>query len=72
VLRLPWRNNPLLIGGVAMALGLHVAAMHAPLLQRTLAVHPPTAEEWFVLPLLALTLLFIMEAQKVWLRGQRH
>jgi magnesium-transporting ATPase (P-type) len=72
VLRLPWRNNPLLIGGVAMALGLHIVAMHAPLLQRTLAVHPPTAEEWFVLPLLALTLLFIMEAQKVWLRGQRH
>ena len=72
VLRLPWRNNPLLIGGVAMALGLHIVAMHTPLLQRTLAVHPPTAQEWFVLPLLALTLLFVMEAQKVWLRGQRH
>ena len=39
VLRLPLRNNPLLMAGVGVALGLHVVAMYMPWLQAVLAVH---------------------------------
>jgi magnesium-transporting ATPase (P-type) len=64
VLTLPLRNNPLLVVGVLSALSIHVAAMYLPLLQGILGLHPPTSREWLVLPLVALTLLFVMEAQK--------
>ena len=64
VLRLPARNNPLLMLGVLIALGIHLAAMHLPWLQSTLSLQPPTASEWLVLPLLALSLLLVMEAHK--------
>jgi P-type Ca2+ transporter type 2C len=72
VLRLPLRNNPLLLGGIGLALALHVMAMHWPWLQRILAVHPPTAQQWLVLPALAITLLLVMEAQKLWLHRSAH
>jgi magnesium-transporting ATPase (P-type) len=68
VLRLPFRRNPLLLCGVAAALGLHVYAMYAPWLQQTLHVAPPTAAQWIALPLLAITLMVVMEAQKAWRR----
>lgn len=65
VLRLPLRNNPLLLVGVCVALGLHVAAMYWPWMQEIIHVRPPSAGEWAVLPLLAVTLLVVMEAQKL-------
>lgn len=65
VLRLPLRNNPLLVVGVCIALGLHIAAMYSPWMQRILDVRPPAAGEWIVLPLLAATLLIVMEVQKL-------
>jgi magnesium-transporting ATPase (P-type) len=68
VLRLPLRNNPVLLAGVVVALGLHVAAMHLPWMQQVLAVRPPTAGEWVLLPALAVSLLVLMEAQKRWRR----
>jgi magnesium-transporting ATPase (P-type) len=75
ILQLPLRNNPLLLAGVCIALGLHVAAMHWPWLQAIIDVRPPGAGEWVVLPLLAVTLFGVMEAQKFlrrrW-RGQRN
>ena len=74
VLTLPLRNNPLLVVGVLSALLIHVAAMYLPWLQGILHVRPPTSYEWVALPLVALTLLLIMESQKVgwrW-RQSRH
>lgn len=68
VLRLPWRNNPVLLAGVAVALGLHVLAMYTPWLQGVLGVRQPAPLDWAVLPLMALSLLALMEAQKRWLR----
>jgi Ca2+-transporting ATPase len=70
VLRLPLRNNPLLVVGVCVALGLHVVAMYWPWLQGILNVRPPAVNEWMVLPLLAVTLLLVMETQK-YLRRRR-
>ena len=75
VLRLPMRNNPLLVLGVLVALGIHLAAMYLPWLQRILQVHPPTADEWWVLPIAAATLLLVMEAQKIswnWRQARRQ
>ena len=70
VLRLPMRNNPVLLAGVGVALGLHVAAMHLPWMQQVLAVRPPTAGEWVLLPALAVSLLVLMEVQKYWRRSR--
>lgn len=61
---LPLRNNPVLVIGVAAALAIHVLAMNWPLLQEVLRIEPVTAAEWVVLPLLALTLLGVMELHK--------
>ena len=69
VLRLPWRNNPLLLAGVSLALSLHILAMYLPWLQRVLAVRPPSTLDWIALPLLALSLFALMEAQKRWRRS---
>ena len=71
VLRLPLRNNPVLLAGVGVALGLHLAAMYLPWLQEVLAVRPPSAGDWLLLPALAVSLLVLMEAQKRWRRRSR-
>ncbi|HEX9206898.1 MAG TPA: HAD-IC family P-type ATPase [Steroidobacteraceae bacterium] len=65
VLRLPPGHNPLLMVGVSLALGLHVVAMYTPWLQGIISVQPPAAGEWITLPLLAATLLVVMEVQKL-------
>jgi len=69
------RNNPLLMVGVLMALSIHLAAMYLPWLQRILSVRPPTSHEWWVLPLAAVTLLVVMESQKIswrWRQSRRQ
>ncbi len=71
-LRLPLRNNPVLLAGIGVALGLHVAAMYLPWLQQVLAVRPPSAGDWLLLPALAVSLLVLMEAQKYWRRSRAH
>jgi magnesium-transporting ATPase (P-type) len=71
--QLPARSNPLLVLGVLIALATHIVAMYLPWLQRVLQLHPPTASEWAVMSLAALTLLAVMETQKfVWRRRQRR
>ena len=64
VLKIPLASNPLLAAGVAAALLLHVAAMYLSPLQRLLGVAPLTATEWIAMPLVALTLLVVMELHK--------
>jgi magnesium-transporting ATPase (P-type) len=65
VFRLPLRNNPLLVVGVSAALLLHVAAMHVPLMQRVLGLAPLDDLGRAVLPLLAISLLLVMELHKL-------
>jgi len=65
VFRVPLRNNPLLVVGVAGALLLHLAAMHLPFMQHVLQLGPLAATDWFMLPATALTLLGVMELQKL-------
>jgi magnesium-transporting ATPase (P-type) len=72
VLRLPLRNNPVLLAGISVALGLHVAAMYMPWLQGVLAIGPPSGLDWQLLPVLAVSLLVLMEAQKYWRRSRAH
>lgn len=75
VLTLPLRNNPVLVLGVLAALLIHIAAMYLPWLQGILQVHPPTSSEWLALPLVAVTLLVVMEAQKFswrWRQSRRQ
>jgi magnesium-transporting ATPase (P-type) len=73
VFTLPFANNPLLAVGVAVALSLHLAAMHLPLTQRVLDLGPLDSVEWTVLPLLALSLLAVMELHKLaWRWRRRH
>jgi len=72
VFRLPLRNNPILVVGVTVALGIHLLAMHLPWLQSVLSLRPPTREEWIVLPLVAASLLLVMELQKAVTRGRQR
>jgi magnesium-transporting ATPase (P-type) len=65
VFRVPLRNNPLLVVGVSAALLLHVSAMHVPLLQRVLGLAPLDDVGRAVLPLLAISLLLVMELHKL-------
>ena len=61
---LPLRYNRPLAFGVAGALMLHIVAMQTPLLQRVLHIEPLTKNEWIVLPLVALSLMLVMETHK--------
>lgn len=71
VFRLPLRNNPVLVLGVLAALGIHIVAMQWPWLQRVLSLQPPTGAEWIALPLIALSLLLVMETQKLLTRSRQ-
>jgi len=63
--RVPLRRNVVLVGGVLAAHGIHILAMHLPLLQTILRTEPVTLAQWGVLFLLALPLLFVMELYKL-------
>ena len=70
--RIPLGHNPLLVLGVAGALLSHVAVMHIPLMQRVLSIGPVSGATWLVLGAAALSLLAVMELQKVsWRRRAR-
>ncbi len=62
------RANLLLVGGTALAQLLHVAAMHVPLTQAVLGLHPVSLAHWAVLLALALTVLAAVEAHKAYWR----
>jgi magnesium-transporting ATPase (P-type) len=64
VFRVPLRRNPLLIGGVLLAQGIHILSMQWPFMQRVLGVAPVTLEAWLGLLGLAGLLLVVMELFK--------
>jgi len=65
----PLRSNRLLVGGVIVAQGVHILAMHLPLLQNVLGVAPVSFELWLILLGTAALLLVVMELFK--LHGRR-
>lgn len=67
--RIPFRNNPLLILGVIVAQGVHILAMHLPLMQTVLDIRPVPMVDWFAFLGMALSLLLVMEGFKLWRAG---
>ena len=65
VFRVPLARNPILIVGVVAALGVHVASMHIPLMQRILQIEPVALHEWAIPVLVASTIVLVMEIFKV-------
>ena len=63
--RVPLRRNPLLIGGVLIAQGVHILVMQWPFMQKVLGVAPVSLDAWFSLLALAGILLVVMECFKV-------
>ncbi|MCY1300718.1 calcium-translocating P-type ATPase, SERCA-type [compost metagenome] len=70
VLALGVFGNPLLLFCIAAALGLHIIAMHVPLVSITLQVSPMEPAEWAMLLTAASSVLFTMEFDKWRLRGK--
>lgn len=63
--RVPFSRNPILIMGVAAALGLHLLAMHVSFMQSILQVAPVSLEEFGYLALVAATVLVVLEVFKL-------
>ncbi len=64
VFRVPLKRNPLLIGGVVLAQGIHILSMQWPFMQKVLGVAPVTLNVWLSLLGLAGLLLVVMEIFK--------
>jgi magnesium-transporting ATPase (P-type) len=62
--RVPLKRNPLLIGGVLVAQGVHILAMQWPFMQGILGVAPVSFQAWAGLLGLAGILLLVMEGFK--------
>ncbi len=65
VFRVPLRRNWLLVGGVAIAQGVHILSMNTPLMQKVLGVAPVSFSHWLTLILLASLLIVTMELFKM-------
>jgi magnesium-transporting ATPase (P-type) len=64
-------RSPFLLAGVAAAFLVHFAAMHLPWTQRVLQLEPVTGMMWVALPVLALSIIVVMELHKLHWR-RRH
>lgn len=64
--RVPLRRNVMLVFGVLAAQGIHILAMHVPLLQGVLQIAPVTLGEWLVPFAMATSILVTMESFKWW------
>jgi magnesium-transporting ATPase (P-type) len=63
--RVPLYRNWILILGVMLAQGIHIAAMHIPFMQTVLRIEPITVWEWTGVLILAVPLLIVMEIFKL-------
>ena len=68
--RVPLSRNWMLIGGVVAAQGLHILAMHVPIMQRILHIGPISLHEWLVPFAMAATILAAMEVFKLVRHGR--
>jgi len=62
--RVSLSRNWILILGVVLAQGIHIAAMHIPFMQTVLRIEPITFWEWTGVLILAVPLLIVMEVFK--------
>lgn len=62
--RLPISQNYLIVVGVILAQGVHIAAAYIPGLNSTLQLEPVTMNEWLTLLPLALSIVLVMEVFK--------
>jgi P-type Ca2+ transporter type 2C len=70
VFRLNPRDNPVLLLGTGLALGVHLLATYTPFMQEVLGVRPIPLTQWATLLLLASNVILVMELHKWW--RQRH
>ena len=62
-------KSPILLAGVFVAFGIHVAAMHMPVMQKVLGVQPVGLETYGLAAILSLSVLLTSEIHKiVWRR----
>ncbi|MBN2437750.1 MAG: HAD-IC family P-type ATPase, partial [Deltaproteobacteria bacterium] len=69
--RVPLARNWILILGVVLAQGIHIAAMYIPFMQTVLRIEPITFREWTQVMILAVPLLIVMEIFKQ-IQAGRH
>jgi magnesium-transporting ATPase (P-type) len=69
--RIPLSRNVILVFGVLLAQGIHIACMHIPLAQRILGTNPISWGEWAAFLGLAFVMLIVMEVFKA-LPGPRE
>jgi potassium/sodium efflux P-type ATPase len=70
VVRVPLSRNYMLVFGVLAATGIHIAAMHIPLMQRILQIAPIRFDEWVIPFAMASVMLVVMEFFKFIKRRQ--
>ncbi len=64
--RLSPLRNPILLAGTLGAMGVHLAAVYSPFMQRVLGVAPLELESWLTLAAYAFTIVVVMELHKAW------
>jgi magnesium-transporting ATPase (P-type) len=69
--RVPLSRNYVLVFGVLAAQGIHLLAMHVPLMQRILQIGPVNLHEWLVPFALAGVIVIVMEVFKAVMRRHR-
>jgi Ca2+-transporting ATPase len=68
VFKVPLSRNYVLVFGVLVATGLHILAMHVPVMQRILQVAPIRFDEWLIPFVMASVMLVVMEIFKFFRR----
>lgn len=66
--RVPLKNNPVLMTGMAAAFLLHIAATEVPFLRYLLGTEPLSVEKWLLFAVAAAAVLLAMEGYKWWSR----
>jgi magnesium-transporting ATPase (P-type) len=66
--RVPVRNNPVLMIGMAVAFGLHILATELPFLQSLLRTQPLSWQMWLLFAVPGLAIVILMELYKIWSR----
>jgi len=70
--RVPISKNYFLLFAVLGAQGIHILAMHVPVMQEVLTIEPVSIEEWLMLLMLATVLLLVMEIFKIFVRRKQR
>jgi len=68
VFRVPLRNNPVLMVGMAVALGIHILATELPFLQSLLRTQSLSWQMWLLFALPGAAILLVIELYKAWSR----